>query len=338
MESYLLQIIVSLKAALIFWLVFSFFPKKIRRDKIRPKLLLDKLEIYRLLSSSLFLIFKTGNKNSTLNFIIERFISNNLSEKDFELALMNKCLNETYLYDPIINKKLIVIGPTLFNNFLEINELVEEVFTFNEYLSSKEIIVLEKIRKFRTSYYIKFHDKNGIIKIGNQEIRVANPSLSQGYFEFFNLYKTFINFQEIFLKNDLKYESFILSKVQYFFAKGYFKKCKRFSKRALSKHPMLNHILPWYLFKCEYSIGNKKKAIKILEKILKEKKEIFPYRGFVLDYMGDKNILAILKNKFTENEISKVLIEKEERDKEENDFFNQAIQLKKYYEEKQKRK
>jgi|LSQX01.1.fsa_nt_gb hypothetical protein len=69
MESYLLQIIVSLKAALIFWLVFSFFPKKIRRDKIRLKLLLDKLKIYRLLSSSLFLIFKTGNKNSTLNFI-----------------------------------------------------------------------------------------------------------------------------------------------------------------------------------------------------------------------------------------------------------------------------
>lgn len=153
LKEYAVAIIQSIIAAVIFWIAFSLLPEKRRLKKLRPKLEFDIYEIYR----SIFFIFDcimrfNSHSPSTFQKLIK---GGKLGIEEIELGLQNKCMNESYLYDEKINALLMPIGQELFERFEEIDKSVEKVFSFSNYLSTSEILLLEKIRKKLEVYNLK---------------------------------------------------------------------------------------------------------------------------------------------------------------------------------------
>jgi len=104
----LIPIALSIISAVIFWLIFSVFPEKKRRNRIRPKIDLDIYDVY----TNLFFVFDLimrPNNNSPSNFQ-HKIRGNKFQKEDIHLGLQNKCLNELYLYDKKVANALIPIG------------------------------------------------------------------------------------------------------------------------------------------------------------------------------------------------------------------------------------
>ncbi|AWY01205.1 hypothetical protein A8139_15475 [Marinomonas primoryensis] len=94
----LLPILLSVVAAIVFWLVFSYLPERKRRKKLRPIVELALFDAYKKLFSLFDLVMRHSSHSPS--FFQSKIRAGNLSEEDIQLGLQNKCLNESYLYDP----------------------------------------------------------------------------------------------------------------------------------------------------------------------------------------------------------------------------------------------
>lgn len=210
-SSFTESIILSIIAAIIFWLAFSFFPEKYRRDKIRPKLDLDIYQVYGTLFSIFDLIMRS-NDHSPSTFQ-NKINGNKLNIEDIELGLQNKCLNETYLYDQNVSK-LLITGKNIFEKANKIDEITERLFSFSNYLAAGEILLLEQIRKKLQVYDLKGFSRSAVSVIGNTQYMPVNPSLSYMKNNLFDLDQLFIQLRSIVFKNKHIDRDILLNKIQ----------------------------------------------------------------------------------------------------------------------------
>ena len=190
-QEFIYPIILSIIAAIIFWIAFSYLPERSRKRKIRYKIEHEIYQVYTKLFS-LFDTIMSFNNHSPSDYQSE-IRGNKLKPRDIEIGLQNKCLNEHYFYDKAIKGKLLPIGKTLANNTKKIDDSIGRIFDFNIYLTSDEILHLEEIRKKLHVYDLENYNKEAVSKIGSVEFYPVNPSISYmkiNFWEIYELYKT----------------------------------------------------------------------------------------------------------------------------------------------------
>lgn len=335
------QFFLSIVSAVIFWLVFSYFPEQKKYKSLRPIVELDMYQIY----SSLFYLFDLimSNKYPCPSFYQEKIRGGRLSQSDIKLGLQNKCLNESYLFDPKINTLLMPIGDQIFESSKKIEELIDKIFGFNQFSSPQELLLLEKIRQELKKYDFGEQEvkRNAVSIMGTQQLYPSVPVIYYREENFHSLYELFVELQDIVLnKNKYFDRDIFILKIQYLFYSCQYKQCLKHIERHRNIFPNEMSFYQNYFALCEYALGNKSKFYEIVENLYKDRPHnggLVYSRNFLKDFIEDEKLVNILKKYHTDEEYEyfKATVEKE---KEYFVLFvNTNKSLSKYYMDKDNR-
>ncbi len=173
MSKLLQSVLSSIAAAIVFWLIFAYFPERRRRNKLRPKLDLDICQVYRTLFTIFDLIMGFGVRSPSA--FQSKIRANMLRPEDIELGLQNKCLNESFLYDRNVSGSLMPIGRELSARTKEIDEITDRLFQFSNYLTTREILLLEQVRVKLHVYDLERLSELAKININGRPFAPVNP-------------------------------------------------------------------------------------------------------------------------------------------------------------------
>lgn len=335
---FIYPMILSLLSALIFWLVFLYFPNEIRKRKIRPVIELDILNI----RNSIFSIFDSimmSSKNGP-SFFQNEIRSGLLSRDDIWLGLQNKCLNESYLYDHKIHLQLLIIGDLIYKNSKHINYLIDKVFNFSQFVCSDEILLLEKIREELRKYDYGEQEcrKNAEIKIKNRTYYPASPNLHYRINNFVALYDLFIELQNMVIsKSNYIDRGAAIYNVQFLYGAEEYNKCKSRIKKYERLFPIDSGIFKNYSALCEFKLGNKERYYNDINSIYKDR----PYKGslsssreFLNHLLDDNKAIEILSKYHSKEEIQQLAATVAQEKLQRENYIKSNMALSKYFHDK----
>lgn len=319
----LLPILLSVVAAIVFWLAFSYLPEKKRCNKLRPIVELALFDTYKQIFYLFDLVMR--HRSHSPSFFQSKIRAGNLSENDIKLGLQNKCLNESYLYDPNVKDALLVVGEEILDRTLDIDELANKVLCFHTYATAEELVLLEKIReKIRVYDFGERHIKRPCgSTINGKMYRPVDPSISYRYKNFFELYQLFCQLQKLVLNHRPLDRDRFLYKMQSLYHSGQYKLCSKLIHSEGSRFEKDSTLYRNYLALSERELGRMKSFYKIIEDTYKSR----PYggalvssRGFFQDLLCDNKLIEILAQFHSSAEIS-ALIASVEQDQKHKDAF-----------------
>lgn len=330
----LLPILLSIAAAIIFWLVFSYFPERKRRKKLRPIVELALFDTYKQLFSLFDLIMRhTGNSPS---FYQSEIRAGKLSENDIALGLQNKCLNESYLYDTKVKDALIVVGEEILDRVLALDELANKVLCFHTYATAEELVLLEQIReKIRVYDFGERHlNKNAGALINGQLFRPVDPSISYRRVNFYEIYQLFCKLQVLVLDHcPLDRDRFIY-KMQSLHFSGQYRLCAKLVQSEGKYFEKDSTLSRNYWALSERGNGRAKEFYKIIEETYKSR----PYGGSLVssrdtfkELLGDSKLMEILAQFHSSEEISAMRRSVEQDKVNKEAFENSSQALQKYF-------
>lgn len=333
----LLPILLSIVAAIIFWLVFSYFPERKRRKKLRPIVELALFDTYKQLFSLFDLIMRhTGNSPS---FYQSEIRAGKLSEDDIALGLQNKCLNESYLYNPNVNDALLVVGEEILDRALALDELANKVLNFHTYATAEELVLLEQIReKIRVYHFGERHiNKNCGTIINGQLLRPVDPSISYRRGNFYEIYQLFCKLQILVLDHRPLDRDRFIYKIQSLYYSGQYRLCAKLVQSKEKRFEKDSTLYRNYWALSERGKGRTKAFYRIIEDIYKSR----PYGGSLVssrstfkELLGDNKLMEILAQFHSSDEIS-AMRQSVQQDKVHKETFENANQaLQKYFMEK----
>ena len=333
----LLPILLSIVAAVIFWLVFSYIPERKRRNKLRPIVELALFDTYKQLFSLFDLIMRhAGNSPS---FYQSEIRAGKLTEDDIALGLQNKCLNESYLYDPNVKKALLVVGEEILDRTLALDELANKVLSFHTYATAEELVLLEQIReKIRVYHFGERHvNKNCGTIINGQVLRPVDPSISYRHGNFYEIYQLFCKLQILVLDHRPLDRDRFIYKMQSLYYSGQYRLCAKLVQSEGKRFEKDSTLYRNYWALSERGKGRLKEFYKIIEETYKSR----PYGGALVssrstfkDLLGDNKLMEILAQFHSSEEIS-AMRQSVQQDKVHKETFENANQaLQKYYMEK----
>ncbi|WP_124916940.1 hypothetical protein [Alteromonas flava] len=332
----LLPILLSLVAAMFFWLVFSYLPERKRRKKLRPIVELALFDAYKKLFSLFDLVMRHSTHSPS--FFQSKIRAGNLSEDDILLGLQNKCLNESYLYDPRVKDALLVVGEDIQDLTLDIDELANKVLSFHTYATAEELILLEKVREKIHVYHFGKRDleRHCRTKVNGRVIRPVDPSISYRHRNFFELYELFCHLQKLVLNySPLDRERFVY-KMQWLYYSGQYHLCVKLIRSQGSLFKKDSTLYRNYLALSERGRGRMKAFYKIIEDTYKSR----PYGGSLVssrstftELLEDNKLLEILAQFHSSEEISVLRASIKQESKNKEAFENANQELAKYFRE-----
>ncbi|MGD9809233.1 MAG: hypothetical protein AB7E76_00035 [Deferribacterales bacterium] len=316
---FLYPLILSLLSAFIFWITFSVIPHYRKKRKIRVITDVKYMKIYHTLFHIFDLIMKL--RTYSPSFYQHEIRAGQLTEEKIRMGLQNKCLSEKYLYDPNVSKSLIIIGPKIYEYTVTIEKITRNITEFNNYLSIREIQILEEILlELKTYNYtdLGFDDMSTHFEQGLYPVVSNMGSHSK---MFFKLYLLTIELQKMVFRNKYTRNTLATTFVQYNFYKGNYSKTIRLAKKFSKKFPTHKYFYQLYWFQSLYKQGKKNKAYILLDKILSDNHTTKPvsHRSFLENSLNDQEILSIL-NKYY--------------DKEDIDYMHKTIKDEQFAQEK----
>ncbi len=330
---FLYPLILSLLSALIFWLVFSYAPYFLRRNKIRPLVELDIINV----RGELFAIFDCimGHAKHSASHFQSEIRSGRLSEHDIKLGLQNKCLNEHYLYNEAINTRMLVVGAIIGRHANTVDRLVDKAFNFSQFVKADEIILLECIRENVRRYDFGDEEirKNPTTRIGGNVFRPVVPNISYRCENFSELYLLYLDLQEVVIKN-FKYldRNSILYNVQYLYGRGQYKDCITYTHQHLKALPKDKAFLWNYIAACLYKIGARKAAYKELYYIYRDGGSLVSSRSFLEPFLNDQEAIDILLQSHTNEEFEMLKKTFEEEEKIRSNYLESNNSLLQHFE------
>lgn len=284
----------SILAGFVFWVVFQAIPLYFRRLKLRPKIETDLIHINSHMGHLIELaMLDTENPVSRFH---DELLNDKFTKELFKIGLMNKALNESYLVGEFSNN--IVIGEKIFKKVQEINNKIDRLFNFSDQLSTKEILILEKIHQ--SVVRSDFSDFNrpyiSTDKITGFSFRPADPSLSHLDSFFFEVYQLRLKLMKILLSSKSKNKTVLHIQIKQLKRSGNYSKAIKLVKKQLkeSNGSEITH-LNWILFSLLYR-SNRKQSIRLLKDIVVNNPEIISYRGYFLDLLDDKDVVDVIKS------------------------------------------
>ncbi|WP_339864221.1 hypothetical protein [uncultured Algoriphagus sp.] len=333
-QEFIYPIILSIIAAIIFWIAFSYLPERSRKRKIRYKIEHEIYQVYTKLFS-LFDTIMSFNNHSPSDYQSE-IRGNKLKPRDIEIGLQNKCLNEHYFYDKAIKGKLLPIGKTLANNTKKIDDSIGRIFDFNIYLTSDEILHLEEIRKKLHVYDLENYNKEAVSKIGSVEFYPVNPSISYMKINFWEIYELYKTLQDTVFKYSLENREIQIYLIQHFYYTGEYEKAIKAIEVVRSKYPKDKNLFTSYEINALFKLNKKESAYNKIEKMFETKPHLVSNRTFISELLTDREILELLNKYFLDSEIQELqaVLKREKLQKEA--FVKNAKELENYYKKKSK--
>lgn len=325
----LLPILLSVVAAIIFWLVFSYIPEKKRRKKLRPIVELALFDAYKKLFSLFDLVMRHSSHSPS--FFQSQIRAGNLSEEEIKLGLQNKCLNESYLYDSRVKDTLLVVGEEILERTLEIDELANKILSFHTYATAEELVLIEKIReKIRVYHFGERHIEKPCGTIFNgRMLYPVDPSISYRHRNFFELYEFFCHLQKLVLNHSPIDRSRFIYKMQWLYYTGQYHLCVKLIRKHGRRFKKDSTLYRSYLALSERGRGKMENFYKIIEDTYKSR----PYGGSLVSsrsifkgLLGDNKLIEILAQFYSSEEIS-ALMESVKKDRKNKEAFENANQV-----------
>lgn len=328
-NEFIYPVLLSIIAAIIFWVAFSYIPEKNRKNKIRSKIELEVYQVYR----SLFALFDTvmeANLHSPSNYQ-QKIRGCSLKPRDIELGLQNKCLNEHFLYDIAVKDKLLPIGKILSGNISKIDQTIDRIFNFSMYLDSDEILLLENIRTKLHVYDLEDYRKEAVSTIGDLKLYPVNPSLSYLKSNLSDIYELFVELQDAVFSNKFENRDIFINKVQHYYYNEQYDMTIKELEKGGKHYPKDKGFLDFYFVLAKYKLNFKNEAYKKVEDIFESKPNLLSIRDFIKEILTDEKIKELLNKYFSESDFKEFhsVIQKEELFK--NSFISNAKQLEGYY-------
>jgi hypothetical protein len=336
-HNFTLQVITSLIAGLIFWLFFSYLPWRTRRKKLRPVVESALCDVYE----RLFCLFDAimGHQSRSPSYYQAEIRSGKLTEEQIGIGLANKCLNDSYLYDKNVPHALMVIGRTIFDQCLAIDEVADKIISFNTYASAREVMLIEKIREQVRKYHFGERQVTASAKtpLGPTVLYPVNPTIWYRKQNFYEIYQLFCELQGVVLNKLALDRDRFLDKMQHLFHSGQYGACKKLIRANEHKFSRDRVLCNDYLALCERALGNTNKFYQIIETTYK----LRPYDGLVSsrstfeDLIGDNKLLEILAESHSAEEIA-ALKQSVRHDFEQKAAFERASKaLSQYFRDKE---
>lgn len=319
----------SLLSAFIFWIVFSVYPQKKRKNQIRPIVEYDLYSIQNGLFSIFDLLFRM-NMHSPSQFQAE-IRSGKLVKRDFYIALQNKCLNETYLYPDQIKNSYLIIGEELLSRYESIYKLIDKVTNYNEYATTDELLLLEQIRTNLQTYALSEKSilSSSTTIIGSQKLQAVVSNLGYMHQSMHDLYKLYMELQKIiFLQSKYQNRDLLIHKVQFLYYSGQYKKCQKAIKRWMNDYPDTESLLSYYGLLCDFNLKktNYDKVKNVLEKKYYNG-SLVSSRDLLKELLADETVNSLIESLYPKEEIDSMqqVMKTEEMQKKEFLDMNNAI-------------
>lgn len=336
-SAFVLPVILSFIAGLVFWVIFSYIPDNKRRRKLRPVVELALYDVYKLLFQLFDAILR--HQENSPSFYQKEIRSGQLTEEIIKLGLANKCLNESYLFDKNINQSLIVIGHRIVEYSHGIDEIANKIISFNEYASAQEILLMEKIREEIRKYHFNEKSVTSEAKavIGGKAHYPVNPTISYRSRNFYEIYLLFCELQEIILNRMPLNRDRIIYKTQYLFYSGQHRACRNFIRTSGKKFSSDVSLFNTYLALSERAIGNMKKYYRKMEDTFKGRPHsgsLVSSRSFFMGLIEDKKLLEILTQYYSAEEIAALKKSVQDDSEQQAAFEKSNKALAEYYQAK----
>ena len=330
----LIPTVLSLVAAIIFWIFFSYIPDRSRKQKIIPKTELDRYILYNYLGDYFDLVMRQVDFNSSL--YQSKISSGELTKEEIELGLQNKCLNEKFIYEKEVASSLYPIGRALYELTRKINTKIEKILNFHFYIKPREIILLMEINDLLNTSDIVNYDKDAVTPYRTLKALPLNPSLSYMTNNIYKLYQSYIILMEFVHDSEIyksKYTPFPEIE-EYYIKKEYKKGTKLINKYLEKSNAIIRIYLETYLFLFNTKIKNTKeedteKSYLKLEKILAKDPSL---HGFVIkELASDPKALKLMEKYFSIPSVEQRLSSFNTKEQKIKEFIKNARKLKAYY-------
>lgn len=328
-QEYIYPIIISLIAAFIFWMAFSYLPEKKRENQVRNKIDFDIYQIYMKLFHLIDGIFKHSSHSPS--YYQKKIKTNTLTKEEIRLGLQNKCLNESYIYYPELIGKLFPIGKNIYDSERKINKLIDRLFDFSIFLKSSEILLFENIRTKLSTYGLENYNKSAFTDINGVRLQPVDPSLNYMRNNLWDIYILFCEVQKLMFKNKFENREIFLFKVQFLFSQHKYNKVLKILKRNKENYKNDVNFIEQYTFRCLYCLKKKKEAFNKIEELFKKDLDLISNRNFIKDYLNDEKITYLLKKYYSEEKRERLSQIIKEEEIKANHFIKQAEWLENFY-------
>jgi len=334
---FIFPLILSLFSALIFWLFFSYIPQRTRQNKIRPLVEMDINNI----RGSLFSIFDRimSHAEHSPSYFQSEIKSGKLSDQDINLGLQNKCLNEHYLYNEAVNTKMLIIGEAIGRHANTIDRLVDKALNFSQFVSSDEIILLERIRENvrRYDFGAEEINKNPATQIGGHVYKPVVTNISYRSQNFSELYLLYLELQKLSAKHFKHLDrNIIINNIQYLYGRDQYKNCMAYIRKHLNLLPDDKKFMWNYMALCLYKNGAKQAAYKELYYIYNDRPysgSLVSSRSFLEPFINDQRAIEILLINHTSQEFEALKKILEEEAENRTNYLKLNSLLLQYFEE-----
>ena len=325
----LLPILLSLISAIIFWVAFNYFPRQKRHRKIRPKVEFDLFQMQTELAVYFYELFRVSPWRGVENQ--HEINAGRLTKEDIEVWLQDKCLNEAYKFD-VNRDKLISIGSNLEKVAIRYSNSLSKLINFIEYLTTEEILLLQKIE-----YKLFTYDYHGIaeINIGGRKLYPINPNLSYMTEHIYDLYQLFLKLRLKVIEykqidrsiNRHILPNLKLTKATDYYYCGEYSKCLRIIKKV--KNAECN----WLLFQCLMKLGKNKEGYNTLREALASTHlELVSLRTSLNPFiLEDEQVQRICREMRSESELKYCLKTIHEENGLRTNHEKQNLMLRNYY-------
>ncbi|MBX4266519.1 hypothetical protein [Clostridium estertheticum] len=319
----LLPIFLGYLLSYLFYMITIYLPEKERYIQIRPKIEQQQYYVYTSLFQLMDELFD--------QHFHEELLSGTLSEDDFSVALQNKCLNRTYLFDEYA-KEYILIGDKLKAVSEKIEIEISRIYSFHDYLFGEEINILGDIRTKLFTYDL---DRNApVVVIDGKEFGLLCPNIEYMYRNYYEIYKLFLQLQKNVFTYKFENRDLVINKIQYYFCAKQYKQCQEVIINKMNEYEEDKDLMMSYYIRCLYEVNDKTGALERLEELFKNKLNILTWRSLFKDIINDKEVKILLEKYYSYKEVSSMqkLINEEKNIIQEFTMKNKRI--KKYYEDK----
>lgn len=326
---YLYPLLSSIFAGFIFWAIFSFFPDERRKRSFGIGVFNDLMRVNNLLFQYFDIFLK--HQNHSPSQFQERIHSSSISEDDFGLFLQNKILGLEFDYDPEISSRLLCIGDKLLKCRDEIDETIRRLYSFNMYLSPRQIQLLRDIQEKIFRYSL---EKTAETQVGKQKLRPIDPSLSymrKVLAELMDDHRTLRSF--LFRRNRVD-RTFAISKVQYLFYLGSYKQCITECNRWIKLFPFDSDLQISYQIRSLQILKKTNEAYALLEKFLQRNTDAVGFRDFYYSMISDSTAFSIILKRIPIDRIEEMKKVVEQEKVIKNSFLSSNSELKQYFSQK----
>lgn len=323
---YFYPIFSSIIAGFIFWLIFSFFPERKRRQSFGVGVFNDLL----LLNGQIFAYFDflLRHKEHSPSFFQEKIHACSLRKEELSLALQNKVISKDYLYELSVANQMMIVGEALLKKVSEIDLVINRLYSFNYFLSTKEIKLLRKIHG-NIHTYTPYIESN---LFADKSMLPINRSISFMASSAFTLQEDFRELRDlVFSRKDYLDRDFFITKILRSYNLKKYKECIKNCKLGCKYFLQDANFFNIFTIQCYLALGNKTKAYMLLRKFPLKSNELIGYRNVLNPLLVDSEVqrIVIEKTSLQAFEAMKEVVIKENTDQEK--FLSANKKLQKYF-------